>query len=98
EASPKQRSTTNPAIGWIQRCNQIIQSAPNHPYGASKQARHRVSIHRSTWWSTGRTPGDHTERIVIQAFAEDSPHSQGTGESRAISRSIVLYSHDESIN
>jgi hypothetical protein len=32
-------------------------------------------FHRPTGRRTGWTPGSKPERIVIQAFAEDSPHS-----------------------
>ena len=34
-----------------------------------------MPLHHPTKRCTGRTPGVKPERIVIQAFAEDSPHS-----------------------
>ena len=71
----QQRPPASPAIAWKYRRYQIIHYGPNHPSRPPQQTRHRAFFHRPTRRRTGWPPGVKPERIVIQAFAEDSPHS-----------------------
>ena len=74
EISLQQRPTTGPQSQRINRRNQIIHRSPNHPSRPPQQRRHRALCHPPRR-RTGLAPGNKPERIVVQAFAEDSPHS-----------------------
>jgi tRNA-Thr(GGU) m(6)t(6)A37 methyltransferase TsaA len=82
ESGPQQGTCTHPAIGWKKSSYKVIDDSPDHPSRPLQQAhpiatRHLVGLktRRRAGPRTGWAPGMISERIVVQAFAEDAPHS-----------------------
>jgi hypothetical protein len=66
-----QRPTTSPAIRRKNSRYKIPHSRPSPHLRTSQHAQPRAPSHHLAGWSPGRA----IERIVIQALAEDAPHS-----------------------
>jgi hypothetical protein len=75
ESSPQQWPTTDAAIGRKNSGEEVIYESPHHPCWTLNNARYRTPLSHPSRWATRRRTAGGTERIVIQAFAEDAPHS-----------------------
>lgn len=74
--SARQRSPTDPAIGWKESCYQIVYDRPNQLARTLQHAGHSAPLLLPTGWSSRRSSLGSPERIVYPALAEDAPHSQ----------------------
>jgi len=71
----QERPSAGIAISWIESRYNVIQRSPNHPSRPLEPPWRHSRIRHPAWRRTGRPPCNTSERIVIQAFAEDSPQS-----------------------
>ena len=72
---PQEGQSARSAISWIKSRYNIIQHGPNHPSRPLHPLWHHKPVHHPTRRRSGWSPGSSSERIVIQAIAEDAPQS-----------------------